>query len=361
MKKLLTDFRFFLAELGIFLFKVFHIQFIRVETRKSAFVSSLYRQRGKLARRLMHSGMAGITGFGVMIAPIVAQEFPRDRINPWDAQSPTVLSATTDVPLTDMDFSNSQFRDKTVQYTVVEGDTISTIAQKFGVDEDTILWQNDLGPKDKIKVGQSLEILPVTGISHKVRKGDTVHSIAKKYDSDAQAIVNFPFNTFVNDETFELAIGQTIIIPDGVKPEEAAAPIQSRIKQLTPDAGTVVASGQFVWPTKGVISQRFAWYHQGIDIANREAPDVYAADAGKVIIAGWIDNTGYGNRVIIDHANGTKTLYAHLQKIYVVPGQTVSRGAAIGKMGSTGRSTGTHLHFEIIQGSGKANPLNVLK
>src|SRR3989344_3979602 len=92
---------------------------------------------------------------------------------------------------------------------------------------------------DRIKIGQALEILPVTGIAHKVSKGDTVYSIAKKYDAVAQAIVDFPFNTFSNDETFELAIGQIVIVPDGVKP--AAVPTSPRIRQITPDAGTVVA------------------------------------------------------------------------------------------------------------------------
>ena len=100
---------------------------------------------------------------------------------------------------------------------------------------------------------------------------------------------------------------------------------------------------------------------KGTDIANRGGPAVLAADAGRVIVAGWPDGNGYGNRVMIDHGNGYKTLYAHLSKIYVVQGQSVARGAAIGQMGSTGRSTGTHLHFEIIQNGVHLNPLNFLR
>ncbi|MCL4387367.1 M23 family metallopeptidase, partial [Patescibacteria group bacterium] len=156
-----------------------------------------------------------------------------------------------------------------------------------------------------------------------------------------------------------LAIGQILTVPDGVKPSEK--PTAPRIRQITPDAGTVVASGTFAWPVSGSITQNFAWYHKGTDIANRNAPDVLAADAGKVIVAGWPDGYGYGNRVIIDHQNGYKTLYAHLSRIYVVPGQTVARGAAIGKMGSTGRSTGTHLHFEVTREGSYLNPLSVLR
>ena len=123
----------------------------------------------------------------------------------------------------------------------------------------------------------------------------------------------------------------------------------------------MVASGAFVWPTSGQISQGFAWYHKGVDIANRSAPDILAADSGTVVVAGWPDNYGYGNRVIIDHGNGYKTLYGHLSKIYVVSGQTVSRGSAIGKMGSTGRSTGNHLHFEVVKNGTYISPLTVLR
>src|SRR5690606_11476883 len=98
------------------------------------------------------------------------------------------------------------------------------------------------------------------------------------------------------------------------------------------------------------ISQGFRFYHQAIDIANKAGGAILAADAGTVTVAGWPDNYGYGNRVMIDHGNGMVTLYAHMSRIRVVVGQTVNRGDIIGDMGSTGRSTGTHLHFEVRQG-----------
>lgn len=351
------DIKKFAYELTTFTFKKLHLSFLRMEDRKGVLVTALYKQRGKLARRLTHSGIATIAALGVMIAPIIAQEFPGKNVNPWEIATSQVLSATTESPEIDT-LVSSKVRDKIIDYQVQEGDTIKSIASKFGVDEDTLRWQNNI-TGDRIKIGQNLEILPVTGIAHKVQKGDTVYSIAKKYDTEAQAVVDFPFNTFSNDETFELAIGQTVIVPDGVKPNEV--PQAPRIRQITPDAGTVVASGQFAWPTSGTITQRFAWYHQGVDIANRGVPNVLAADSGRVMIAGWPDNSGYGNRVIIDHGNGYHTLYGHLSKIYVIPGQTVGRGAAIGQMGSTGRSTGPHLHFEVIQNGVHLNPLNFLK
>lgn len=356
--EILAEIKLFLSELSSFVLRNLRISFFKFEHRKGIFATALYRQRGKHARTLMHTGMTGIAAVGMIIAPMIAKEFPGRSVNPWELpETSVVLSATSEDPETDTLVSN-KVRDKIIEYTVIEGDTVASIAEKFGVSQDTIRWRNNL-VRDRIKVGQTLQVIPVTGIAHKVQKGDTVYSISKKYDSEAQAIVDFPFNSFSNDETFELAIGQTVIVPDGVKP--ADIPAAPRTRQLTPNAGTVVASGNFVWPTSGQISQGFAWYHKGIDIANRTTPDVLAADAGTVEVAGWPDNYGYGNRVVINHGNGYKTLYGHLAAIYVVPGQTVGRGARIGKMGDTGRSTGTHTHFEVIQNGVHVNPLNVLR
>jgi murein DD-endopeptidase MepM/ murein hydrolase activator NlpD len=351
--------KLFSSELFDYTLKALHLSFIKFEKSKSFLATFLYRQRGRYAKRFVHSGMAGLAALGVVMAPVVADEFPGTTLDPWDIPSSTsVLSTSVEKTGISTDIS-AKTRDKIIDYTVLEGDTVSSIAEKFGVSTDTVLWQNGLGEKDRIKPGQVLEILPISGISHKVSKGDTVYSIAKKYDTSPQSVVDFPFNSFANDETFELAIGQVLIVPEGVKPaERATAP---RIRQLTPDAGTVVASGTFVWPASGSISQYFAWYHKGIDIANRASPDILAADSGKVVVAGWPDGYGYGNRVIIDHGNGYRTLYGHLSRIYVVPGQTVSRGSAIGKMGSTGRSTGIHLHFEVIKNGVYINPLGVLR
>jgi LysM repeat protein len=352
------DVKLFFWELTKFIFKSLHISFLKFEQRKGVFVASLYRQRGKKSRQLTHYGMAGLTALGVLLAPIIAQEFPGKSVDPWQVSAaPSVLSATTEEAGIDTQVS-SKVRDSILDYEIKEGDTIKSIASKFGVSESTIRWQNGI-TGDKIKIGQEIKILPVTGIAHKVQKGDTVYSIAKKYDSEAQAIADFPFNSFSNDETLELAVGQTIIVPDGVRSagEGAATP---RPKQLTPDAGTVVASGLFVWPTQGQISQSYSWYHPGIDIANRGLPNVVAADAGTVIYSGW-DGTGYGNMVMIDHGNGYKTRYGHMSQLFVVSGQSVGRGSAIGRMGNTGRSTGPHTHFEIYLNGGRVNPLSLLR
>lgn len=351
------DLRVFSIELVNFILKSLHIGFLRVEERKGTIVAALYKQRGKLSQKLTHTGMGALAALGVMIAPIISQEFPGNSINPWQVSTvPTVLSASTQDPGLDTQISQ-KLRDTIISYTVQEGDTVSLIAQKFGVSPETIRWQNNLSG-DKIKVGDTLQILPVTGVAHKVQKGDTVYSISKKYDAEAQAIVDFPFNTFANDETLQLAIGQIVIVPDGVMPKGPVA--TPRPRQITPNAGTVVASGRFVWPTQGIITQYFSWYHPGLDVANNGMPFVVAADSGTVIASGW-DNTGYGNMVLVDHGNGFKTRYAHLSQIFVVRGQTVNRADRLGKMGSTGRSTGPHLHVEIYQNGVRVNPLLFLK
>lgn len=354
---LFSEFKEFFASLIRYLIKIFHLSFIRFEEGKGVFVTSLYKQRGKMARRLVHSGMASLAAVGMVIAPVIAQEFPGRSVDPWEIQAGVnVLSAATENPQT-ATLVSEKVRDNVIEYTVQEGDTVSTIAEKFGVSEDTVRWQNGLGSKGTIKVGQALEILPVTGISHKVSKGDTVYSIAKRYDTSAQGIVDFPYNTFSNDETFELAIGQTVIVPDGVEPSVIRT--TPRYKRTVPDAGTVVASGNFVWPAGGTISQNFAWYHPGIDIANRAAPGIAAADAGTVEYSGCL-GWGYGCHVIINHGNGYKTLYGHLSSYGVTAGQSVGRGSIIGRMGSTGRSTGIHLHFEVIRNGVRINPFSVL-
>lgn len=355
----MDDLKLFWHELSHYLISNLHLSFIKFETKKSVFAAVLYRQRGKMARRFIHTGMASLTVLGMMMAPVIANEFPGQAVDPWKLPvQANVLSATTDNPNTQTQISD-KVRDKITVYTVAEGDTVSNIAVKFGISEDTIRWQNGLSAKGNIKVGQTLEILPVTGILHKVVKGDTVYSIAKRYSSDAQGIVDFPYNSFSNDETFELAIGQTVVVPDGVMPSMTVTS-PAVIRQITPNAGTVVAFGNFVWPTAGTITQRFTWYHKGIDVANHDGPNVLAADAGTVSVPAYMPG-GFGNYVIVDHGNGYKTLYGHMAQIYVASGQTVTRGAAIGKMGSTGRSTGTHLHFEVFRNGTELNPLEVLK
>lgn len=353
------DLREFGQFLGFYLHKRVFRSFYRFESAKDVVVEGLVAKRGKYVRPFLHSSMTGLVLIGLTLAPVLKGALPQEESG--GGVGGAILGTTTIVEAATTTEVSIKPRDSVVTYIVQPGDTVSGIADKFGVSTDTLRWQNDLKSIEAIKPGQKLEIPPVTGIVHKVKRGDTIYSIAKKYEVDAQGIVNWPFNAFTDDEMFSLAVGQLIVVPDGVMPDEQLWDPTTRIaRRVTPDAGTVSPTGQFIWPASGGITQYFRWYHPALDIANKAAPDVLAADSGTVVVAGTPDSWGYGVRVIIDHGNGYQTLYAHLQSVYVQPGQTVNRGSAIGKMGSTGRSTGVHLHFEVRQNGIAQDPLRFL-
>jgi len=330
--------------------------FKRFEFFKGLLVEGLYQKRGKYARPFIHSGMMMLMFVGISLGPLVIDQFSGGQGEGGDEYNVLLQEQGVETET----LLSEKPRAEVVDYTVAEGDTLGTIAAKFGVDLDTVLWANGLNSKSKIKPGDVVKVPPVTGVAHKVKRGETIYSIAKKYDVEAQNIVNWPFNSYANDETFALAVGQLVMVPDGVMPK-AVISTSRRYGRQTPDAGSVAATGVFVWPAAGRLTQYPAWYHMAIDIANKAAPDVLAADAGKVIVAGRPDGYGYGTRVVIDHGNGFQTLYGHLSGVYVKSGQTVGRGGAIGKMGSTGRSTGIHLHFEVRRNGVLVNPLSYLK
>lgn len=324
---------------------------------KSWLTVGLYKQRGRLVRPFIHAGMAFLILGGITLGPVLITE---NLSNPWREETPSLSVLTSAMAESGTATLISQKpRAETLEYQVKPGDTVSTIAEKFGVSVDTIIWENNLKSVKEIKVGQNLKILPISGVLYKVKAGETIYTIAKKHQVNAQVMVDWPYNSFANDETFALDIGQTIMIPDGIKPKETpVAP--RRIYATVPGAG--LGTGQFAWPTGGTISQNYSWYHPAIDIANRGLPDVVASDGGTVIVAGWPSPWAYGNRIIIDHGNGYQTLYAHLSQIYVAGGQKVARGQSIGRMGSTGRSTGPHLHFEIrLNAGGTVSPLSFLR
>lgn len=254
-------------------------------------------------------------------------------------------------------------RDKIIDYQVEAGDVISTIAQKFSISVQTILWSNDLTYYSLIKPGITLKILPTTGLLHKVQRGDNLSAIAKKYQADADKILSY--NKLASAE--EIAIDQDLIIPDGIKPATAKStvtynrPSQSGNSNTVPAKASVINTGtKLLWPTAAKrISQYFSWRHSGLDIAGPVGTAIYAAESGTVETAGW-NKGGYGYYIIINHGNGMRTLYGHASKLYVSAGQKVTRGQTIMAMGSTGRSTGPHLHFEVRIGGFK-NPLSYIR
>jgi murein DD-endopeptidase MepM/ murein hydrolase activator NlpD len=360
LKSNLREWREFLSAWRRFVFIRMYRGFSKFEKLKGVVAHVLYRQRGRFARPFVHSAMGGLVAMGITLAPVLASSFPgvEKSLGEEVVFANQVLLIQSDDTSTQI---SDKVRDKIVEYEVKTGDTVSAVSEKFGISKDTIRWENNLASVNAIKPGQTLKILPVTGVKHKVTRGETIYSVAKKYSANPQAIVDFPFNSFADNETFALAVGQDLIVPDGEKPNEVLWSPSRYVAAVTPNAGAVSATGSFAWPIGGKITQRFAWYHRGVDVATALGTPILAADSGTVVTAGWPDNSGYGNRVVIDHGNGYRTLYAHMSKVNVVAGQTVKRGDVIGLEGSTGRSTGPHLHFEIRKNGVFVNPLEFLK
>jgi len=250
-------------------------------------------------------------------------------------------------------------RDQVIYYTVEGGDTVSTIAEKFNVSTNTLLWENKLGPRDYIKPGDTLTILPQSGVSHQVKSGDTIDKIAKKYSVTTSDILEY--NQLADASAIET--DQVLIIPDGSMPAPPAPKPQSYSSGYTlfnvPPPSSSTSGTKLLWPTTSrKISQYYKWRHLAIDIAGDYSSPTYAADDGRVEAVGW--GRGYGNRIIINHGNGIKTLYAHHSKMFVKIGDSVSRGQTIGMIGCTGWCTGPHVHFEVIVNGSKVNPLNYL-
>lgn len=244
------------------------------------------------------------------------------------------------------DVADHHTNDQISVYAVHEGDSLSQIAKMFGVSANTIIWANDLPKSGAIKPGQILTILPISGISHTVAKGETISSIAKKYKGDAEEIASF--NGLEIDS--KLAIGQKIIVPDG----EISAPTSSSGGKPSSGYSGPSYAGYYLKPVPNGRRSQGLHGHNGIDFAAPVGSSVVAAADGVVIISkegGW--NGGYGNYVVIRHPNGTQTLYAHNTTNLVYPGQTVKQGQAIATVGVTGKVTGSHLHFEV---RGAKNP-----
>lgn len=331
---------------------------LRFESLKDIIVAFLVAKRGRYSSHFLNGSFFLLIAAAVIGGPTIAENNPlinsldQSRniyqagvvsYNPYENSLSTVISAKP--------------RDKIVDYEVAGGDTLESISKKFDVTTDTIKWANSL-KSDVIKPGQILKIPPISGVVHKVASGDNIYSIAKKYKTDAQNIVNFPFNDFADLDTFALTPGQLLYVPNGVI--EEARPVGPSSTFYAQIQAGVKGSSNFIWPTSGGITQYPIWYHMALDIANSALPPVLASDTGTVTFAGCIQY-GYGCHIIIDHANGYQTLYGHLSSIGVTPGQAVSQGQKIGNVGSTGRSTGPHLHFEIRSGGTLLNPLNFLK
>ncbi len=237
-------------------------------------------------------------------------------------------------------------------YIVREGDTVSEIAEMFEITPETIIGANDLG--EYVHKGQHLVILPFSGVRHQIKKDDTLSGIASKYDVSKEKIIEF------NDisENKKLSAGYFIDVPGGVKERKSeqdtedvsSSPVYAYNQT---DRGVSAASSYFIRPVRGGVRTQGLHGRNAVDIAAPIGTPIYAAASGRVVVSGWHSSTGYGYYIVIDHPNGTSTLYSHNSENLVEVGEWVEQGDVIARMGSTGFSTGPHLHFEV---HGAANP-----
>ncbi len=239
-----------------------------------------------------------------------------------------------------------------VTYTVQAGDTVQAIADLFFLQPTTIMWANPAieDAPDLLRVGQEAIILPIDGVYHTVDVSDTLASVAEEYEVEPEVIAACEYNHLEPPEHL-IVEGGRLIVPGGEKPYVP--------KVVTAYAGSIPegarGTGLFQWPVLGAITQGYWYGHRAIDIGAPTGSATLATDGGFVSFAGWTD-VGYGYLIVIDHANGFATYYAHLSNIYVFTGQAVERGQVIGAVGSTGNSTGPHLHFEVRYYSTQQNP-----
>ncbi|MEK7606719.1 MAG: M23 family metallopeptidase [Patescibacteria group bacterium] len=298
----------------------------------------------------------GLPSWKVLASEDFFVDFPPEEL---DSELPLALDGHVFLPIELSPSEAVYARKATEEYIVQTGDTASGIARKFSISINTVLWTNGLSPYSVIRAGQKLLILPVTGVAHEIKKGDTIERIAKTYGVLPGEVLSF--NGI--DPTVTLEVGQRLIVPGGV-PYRAPTPV-SRPPTAIPAPAVRPAPAPKVagmlWPTESRrITQYFSWRHPALDIAAPKGTPIYASDDGVVI---FVEQryTGYGWQVMVDHGNGLKTRYAHASKIYVKKGQRVSKGDVLALMGSTGKSTGPHLHFEIYVSGRRVNPFTYVK
>lgn len=267
-----------------------------------------------------------------------------------------------------------------ITYTVKAGDTLFSIAEQFGLKPETILWGNFETLEDNphlLRPEQVLNILPVDGTYYEWAEGDNVDTVADFFEVEPSAILEYPGNRFdlteVSTGSVNIEPGTWLIVQGGKRAiKDWGPPAISRSNPASAryygagHCGAVyegaVGTSTFVWPTPSHVVSGYSYnpgVHPAIDLGGGEGVPIFATDSGVVVYSGW-SNYGYGNLVVIDHGNGWQSAYAHLSAAGVVCGQSVFQGSTIGAMGSTGNSTGPHLHFELVYGGAKINPLDFL-
>jgi murein DD-endopeptidase MepM/ murein hydrolase activator NlpD len=351
---LVLNFTSFLLFVLVYLTKKVRFLFTFSTRKKDQLVKTLMWRRGVLFRPATHGGVVALAIVAVIFGSVFggsgveAQNLEVDQ----DAVLSSQTSSETVLP-------ENRPRTEILTYEVKGGDTVSTIAQSFGVSNETVMWANGIVDAGDIKPAQSLKIPPVTGVLHTVKSGESLDAVAKKYKADTQTVADFPGN-FI-DDSFAIKAGSTLIIPNGEIVPEAPARTAVAARPTAPRTqGSSRGSGLLRWPVGGGISQYSSFFHPGaVDIMNDVGTGVVAADSGRVITSQRL-GYGYGWHIVIDHGNGYTTLYGHMSALYVTVGQTVSKGQTIGAIGLTGRTTGPHLHFETRRNGSPVNPMSLL-
>lgn len=321
-------------------------------------------------RLTAHLGVIALVLIGLLLSSIQIQaaQTPRSYDEPtYQTDLPDIVVDPTnlqgDLTMSAVPFTSNPKKERrdVTQYAVKPGDNVSVIAARFGVTPDSVIWANSKleDNPDALTVGQPLVIPPVSGVLYQVAKGDTIQSIAARFKADAQAILNDPFNQSIHDFKSSpplLTADAYIMVPGGSKP----LVIRPITYNSTTPANAIKGTFNFQWPTSACITQLYWARHPGMDLANSLGTAVVAADGGLVEFVGW-DNTGYGNMILLNHGNGAVTRYAHLSAFAVAVGNSVSKGQLIGRIGSTGNSTGPHLHFEVIINGIHRNPIGIVR
>lgn len=261
------------------------------------------------------------------------------------------------------------------EYQVDTGDSVFEIAEKFNIKPETVLWANyDLlnDSPDTISLGMDLQIPPVDGVYYQWQEGDTVEAVAARFEAPLDEMLGWAANNFdLTNPTAEA--GTWIMVPGGHREfrqwviptiPRGKAGVSSSLYGAGACEGAydgAYGSGTFVWPvgSHGLSGNDYWEGHLAVDLGAAEGAHIVASDSGVVVFAGWA-NGGYGYMVMVDHGNGYQTLYAHLSSVGASCGSSVSQGGIIGYAGSTGNSTGTHLHFEVRYQGGFISPWNVL-
>jgi murein DD-endopeptidase MepM/ murein hydrolase activator NlpD len=285
------------------------------------------------------------------------------RRTPAPTPRPTVTPTPQPTP-DSRQFGFRQGRDAYIVYTIRPGDSLASIGKAFGMCPDHILWSNtSRGVTHALRPGDDLILPGYRGVVYKVRDGDTLEKIAVRYSTKAAMILAYPGNKL--SSAGDIKAGKYILLPDGIPPDAFMQTEEAQWSYTHP------SEYGYIWPFYGPITSQFGearpgYVHYAIDIGGlyQLGTPVLAAASGRVETAESGDegysNKGYGNHVVIEHEDGSRTVYAHLQETYVEEDQEVEQGEPVGALGCTGHSTGTHLHFELYRNGSRVDPLQYL-